>query len=80
VNQPNPEPEARSVQFTLPRVLLTEDEAAQALAISPRALWTLRNDGDIPFVRLGRSVRYRPSDLEAWVAARATLQTDRGET
>ena len=75
LNQPNDNP----VQFTLPRVLLTEDEAARALAISPRALWQLRHDGDVPFVALGRSIRYRPSDLETWVAEQVTRQTDRPE-
>lgn len=67
---------APRVQFTLPRILLTEQEAAQALGISPRALWQLRADGDVPFVSIGRSVRYRPSDLEAWAGAQVTRQTD----
>ena len=49
------------------QLLLTAREAAKALAISERTLWTLTNHGDVPVVRLGRSVRYDPDDLRAFV-------------
>src|SRR5262245_8521913 len=42
-------------------------EAAKALGISERALWTLTRQGVIPHVRIGRSVRYLPGDLRAWI-------------
>jgi len=45
--------------------LLTPKQAATALAISPRKLWQLTKDGDIPHVRMGRSVRYDVVDLQA---------------
>ena len=48
-------------------LLLTEREAAKALAVSPRKLWDLRTRGAIPCVRFGRSVRYDPADLQAWI-------------
>jgi len=44
-------------------VLLTPREAAQALAISERHLWSLTKAGVVPAVRLGRAVRYRPAAL-----------------
>ncbi len=50
-----------------PRLLLRPSEAARALAISPRKLWAMTNCGEIPCVRLGRAVRYRPSDLTVWI-------------
>jgi excisionase family DNA binding protein len=53
---------------TVPRLLLTQREAAQALAVSERTLWQLTHDGAIPAVRIGRAVRYRLEDLRAWVA------------
>src|SRR5205814_558341 len=55
-----------------PRVqlLLTEAAAAKALSISPRTLWGLRDAGEIPAVRIGRSVRYAVKDLEAWIERR----------
>lgn len=46
---------------------MTASEAAQALAISPRKLWTMTNCGEIPCVRIGRSVRYDPADLQVWI-------------
>lgn len=48
-------------------LLLTEKQAAFELAISPRKLWTIRNEGDIPYVKQGRLIRYDRSDLQAWV-------------
>jgi excisionase family DNA binding protein len=49
-------------------LLLTPREAAAALAVSERTLWGLTNDGAIAALRIGRCVRYRFADLEAWVA------------
>jgi len=50
--------------------LLTEDEVSAATG---RATSTLQKDrcsgGGIPFVRLGRLVRYRESDVTAYLAA-----------
>lgn len=62
-----------------PRILLTRRDAAAALAISERALWTLTARGEVPCVRLGRSVRYEPSVLAAFVAARRDAQSRPGE-
>jgi len=47
--------------------LLTPRETAKALAISERTLWALTQQGDIPVVRIGRSVRYDPRDLNEWI-------------
>lgn len=56
------------------KLLLTEREAAKALSISSRTLWTLRTEGHIPHVRLGRAVRYDPDDLAAWVKDQRTIR------
>jgi len=50
-----------------PRLLITPSEAAFALSISTRKLWSLTNAGQIPCVRLGRAVRYSPADLQEWI-------------
>ena len=46
-------------------------EAAKALGISPRFLWQLTQDGQIPCVRIGsgkrKSVLYPWADLQAWL-------------
>jgi len=65
-----------------PKLLLTAPEAARALAVSPRTLWTLTQTGEIPAVRIGpRSVRYAVADLEAAIQrmrARAPGEQDMG--
>lgn len=48
-------------------LLLTPPEAAKALRIGRRKLWELTKDGEIRAVRLGRSVRYDPRELQSWV-------------
>ena len=42
-------------------------DAARALAISERMLWERTKRGEIPCVRIGRSVRYSPADLQTWI-------------
>jgi len=49
------------------RLLITPGEAALALSVSPRKLWSLTNAGQIPCVRLGRCMRYSPADLQDWI-------------
>lgn len=50
-----------------PVLLLTTNEAAEALAISPRKLWGMTASGEIPCVRIGRCVRYPLDDLQQWI-------------
>jgi len=50
------------------RLLLTAREAAGALAISERMLWTLTDSGAIRSVRIGRAVRYALTDLHDYIA------------
>jgi excisionase family DNA binding protein len=65
----------QAVAEELPQAwLLTEKEAASALSISPRKLWELRNRGEVPHVRFGRSVRYDPDDLKNWLKSRKTTR------
>jgi excisionase family DNA binding protein len=54
------------------RELLDEKAAAELLQLSPGTLSVWRSTGRycIPFVKVGRRVRYRRADLEAWLASR----------
>ncbi|MEX1090138.1 MAG: helix-turn-helix domain-containing protein [Phycisphaeraceae bacterium] len=47
-------------------LLVDPREAARLLGISPRLLWTMTARGDVPCVRAGRLVRYRPETLREW--------------
>jgi hypothetical protein len=48
-------------------LLLKEKEAAMMLNFSPRLLWSLSNQGLVPFIRLGGAKRYSPEDLKAFI-------------
>ena len=47
--------------------LLTEEEAAEKLAVKRHVLRDARLREDIDFVRLGRGVKYKPEDLEQFI-------------
>jgi excisionase family DNA binding protein len=51
--------------------LLRIDDIADRLAISRSMAWKLVAIGELPAVRIGRAVRVRPGDLEAYVARAA---------
>ena len=51
-------------------LLLTPRQAAEALQISERKLWSMKASGEIPHVLLGRSVRYPVADLQQWIEER----------
>lgn len=55
------------------RELLDEKQAAEHLTVSPGTLAVWRSTGryNLPFVKVGRMVRYRLSDLDAWLEARS---------
>jgi excisionase family DNA binding protein len=52
--------------------LLDEVQAAQHLSVSPGTLSVWRSTGryQLPFLKVGRKVRYRLSDLDAWLESR----------
>jgi len=55
---------------TLPKLLLNAREAAKALSICPKTLWSMTAPrGDLPSVRIGRRVLYDPADLQRWIEA-----------
>ena len=54
-----------------PPLALRAEDAAKALGIGKRLLWTLTNQGEIPHVRLGRAVVYPVDALRKWLAEMA---------
>ena len=55
-----------------PRLALRPREAARALGIGERLLWSKTNAGEIPHVRLGRAVVYPVDELRRWLTEQAT--------
>ena len=70
-----------SVNTGAPRLFLTEVEVAERQGRSVKTLQNQRVNGDgIPFLKLGRTVRYRLADVEAWENACARKSTsDKGK-
>jgi excisionase family DNA binding protein len=62
--------EGESMSTEQGQLLITSKQAASMLAISERTLWQLTNDGHLPAVRFGRTVRYDLGDLRAFIASR----------
>ena len=60
---------------------LTTPQAAEYLSLSPNTLNRWRWSGDGPrFIKMGRAVRYRVTDLDEWIAERSRASTsDQGE-
>ena len=60
--------------------LLDRDEAATYLGISPRtlAVWAATGRYSLKFVRIGRRVKYRRADLDAFIASRTVSADAKG--
>jgi len=50
--------------------LLTIKEVAQILQVSERTIWNLTDSGELPRVRIGRSVRFRMEDVRQFCKLR----------
>ena len=58
--------------------LLTTRELASALRLSPATLQLWRRTGRGPrYLKIGKSVRYRVSDVQEWLEAHAPVATVR---
>jgi len=59
--------EVAQVDETVPRLALRAKDAAVALGISERTLWTLTNTGEIPHGRIGRAIVYPVDRLREYL-------------
>jgi excisionase family DNA binding protein len=48
--------------------LLTDKQLREFLGISRTTLWRLRKEAGLPYGKVGRSYRYRKSDVLRWVS------------
>ena len=60
-----------------PPTLLTRDQAAEFLGVQVQTLasWACSGRYSLPFLKVGRCVRYRVSDLEKFLADRTVTST-----
>ncbi len=69
-NLPKQTEDATSVKP--PRELLNVEQAAEFIGITSHTLdvWRSTKRHSIPYLKVGRLVKYRKSDLERWLASR----------
>ena len=67
-------PLAKAAPVT-PCLAMRPREAAASLSISERTLWTLTKRGEIPHVRIGRSILYSMDALRTWLDEKSKLPT-----
>jgi excisionase family DNA binding protein len=58
--------------------LLTEVETAKQIQVAPETLqqWRHHKRYQLPFVRVGRLIRYRQSDIDAWLVSRTVTSIE----
>lgn len=64
----------------MPRKLLRAHEAFEILAVPRPTGYRLVEQGDLPAVRIGRSIRIDPDDLSRFIEARRTHPRRAGGT
>ncbi len=68
MNSPSQSPDSSG-----PKLLLTTRQAAAALSLCEKSVWSLTKSGALPAVRIGRAVRYSLTDLEAFIAGQKAV-------
>ncbi len=61
--------------------LLTPAQAAERLGVRVQTLAVWRTTGrySLPYLRCGRLIRYKPEDVDAWLAGRRQTHTGEAE-
>lgn len=66
---PTPQPAQQALN---PNELLTNDQAAALVGLKPQTLqnWRMTGKYNLPYIRVGRLIRYRRADVMNWLASR----------
>jgi excisionase family DNA binding protein len=59
-----------SIEGKIPTRLMNAQDIAEALSIGLSTVYLLMDRGELPSIRIGRSVRVRPEDLEEFIESR----------
>jgi excisionase family DNA binding protein len=64
--------ESSSMDKTIasPEGLVTAERVASHLSMAEGTIRNMANRGEIPFVKIGRALRFRLSEIDAWVRSR----------
>jgi excisionase family DNA binding protein len=61
-------PSDNSSCLSLDQPLLTVDGVAELLAMSPSSVYYLKDNGALPYVLLGKRIRFSKQDIEQYLA------------
>lgn len=61
-----------------PALALRPREAAKALGVSERTLWAWTAAGDVPHVRMGKTILYPVDSLRRWLDKRTGAKSEGG--
>jgi len=71
---PAPGPGVRFERYGLPTAVLDVPESAAYLAVTSGTVYRLVRSGELAHVRIGRSVRFRVVDLDAYLEERTSRE------
>ena len=60
-------------------VALKVEQVAELLNVSPRHIYKLVQDNQIPHVKIGSAVRFDSKDISDWIGAMAAAQRSAGD-
>jgi excisionase family DNA binding protein len=58
------------------KILLDVRELSELTGLSPYTLYSWINQRKIPYVKVGRLVRFEPKKIEKWIEENSVKQTD----
>jgi hypothetical protein len=65
-----------ALKYIDPDTLLNQSQVARLLGTTTKFMESRRcKGGGVPFIRVGRLVRYRPSDVRDWIESQRRLST-----
>ena len=53
--------------------VMTVSEVAQYLRVNPQTVYRKAKAGELPAVRIGRAIRFRRSELDAWMKESSSI-------
>lgn len=67
------------ISTTPVKPLLTPSAVAELLnvTVSTLAIWRCKGSSTLPFVKIGRCVRYRAQDVESYINSQLHIHTDK---
>jgi excisionase family DNA binding protein len=58
--------------------LMTVNEVCVKLGVRKRYIYKLTQEGRIPYIKVGKYLRFRPSDIEEWLSANSAGESSNG--